>query len=226
IYKWMLKMKLIIYKITNILNNKMYIGQSQTSLERRWTLHKSDAKTNRDNYHFHNAIRKYGTECWKQEVLEEVEDISNLNEAEMKWIEYYDTFNNGYNCTNGGENGKIISEETKEKMRQSKLGKKMTDEAKLNMSLSMKKRYEDGWVHPMLNNKHSEETKKHWAKIRKGVKKSEKTKEKISKATKGKLISEETKEKIRQAQLGKITAKDKDNNIFIITKNDPRWISG
>src|SRR5208283_474100 len=217
---------MIIYKITNSINNKAYVGQSQTSLEERWNHHKSDAKRIGFNTHFYKAIRKYGTDCWKFDILEEIDDIELLNEAEKKWIEYYDTFNNGYNSTNGGENGYIFSEETKEKMRQSKLGKKMTDEAKLNMSLSMKKRYEDGWVHPMLNNKHSEETKKHWAKIRKGVKKSEKTKEKISKATKGKLISEETKEKIRQAQLGKITAKDKDNNIFIITKNDPRWISG
>src|SRR5208337_3097963 len=113
----------IVYKITNSINDKAYIGQSQTSLERRWTLHKSDAKRNIDNYHFHKAIRKYGTECWKLEILEEVEDINLLNEAEMKWIEYYDTFNRdkGYNSTNGGENGYIMSEESKEKMSQAKL---------------------------------------------------------------------------------------------------------
>src|SRR5208283_4914844 len=121
---------MIIYKITNINNDKAYVGQSQCSLERRWTLHKSDAKTNKDNYHFHNAIRKYGTDCWKLEVLEEINDIELLNEAEMKWIEHYDTFNRdkGYNSTNGGDNGYIISEETKEKMRQAKLN--MSEETK------------------------------------------------------------------------------------------------
>src|SRR5208337_581619 len=111
------------YSAVNINNNKIYIGQSQTSLERRWTNHKSDAKCNRFKCHFHNALRKYGTECWKLEILEEVEDINLLNEAEMKWIEYYNTFNRdkGYNSTSGGDNGFIFSEETKEKMRQAKL---------------------------------------------------------------------------------------------------------
>src|SRR5208337_5134353 len=115
---------MIIYKITNINNDKAYVGQSQCSLERRWTLHKSDAKRNIDNYHFHKAIRKYGTDCWILEILEEINDIELLNEAEMKWIEHYDTMNNGYNSTNGGENGWIVSEETKEKLRQTRVGKK------------------------------------------------------------------------------------------------------
>ena len=114
----------IVYKITNVINNKAYVGQSQQTLEERWSKHKSDAYRIGFNTHFYKAIRKYGIECWKQEILEEIEDISNLNEAEMKWIEYYDTFNNGYNCTNGGENGFIVTEETKEKIRQAQLGKK------------------------------------------------------------------------------------------------------
>src|SRR5208283_2983105 len=109
---------MIIYKITNSINNKAYVGQSQTSLEERWNHHKSDAKRNDRNSHFYNAIRKYGTDCWKFDILEEIDDIELLNEAEKKWIEYYDTFNNGYNSTNGGENGYIFSEETKEKLRQ------------------------------------------------------------------------------------------------------------
>src|SRR5208337_1564004 len=124
-------MIMIVYKITNSINNKAYVGQSQQTLEERWTKHKYDAKRNVYN-HFYKAIRKYGTDCWKLEVLEEIEDISNLNEAEMKWIEHYDTFNRdkGYNSTNGGENGKIVSEETKEKMSQARLGKKFSEEHK------------------------------------------------------------------------------------------------
>src|SRR5208283_2630822 len=113
---------MIIYKITNILNDKAYVGQSQQSLNERWSNHKYDTKQNKYNCHFHNAIRKYGNDCWKLEIIEEVDDIFNLNEAEMKWIEYYDTFNNGYNCTNGGDGGYIRSEETKEKIRQTSLG--------------------------------------------------------------------------------------------------------
>src|SRR5208337_2102431 len=113
---------MIIYKITNSINNKAYVGQSQQTLEQRWNHHKSDAKRIGFNTHFYKAIRKYGTECWKQEILEEVNSVELLNEAEMKWIEYYNTFNRdkGYNSTSGGENGYIFSEEIKEKMRKPK----------------------------------------------------------------------------------------------------------
>src|SRR5271157_2988825 len=150
---------MIIYKITNTINGKAYVGQSQQTLEQRWTLHKSDAKKSYKNTHFYNAIKKYGTECWKQEILEEINDINLLNEAEMKWIEYYDTFNNGYNSTSGGENGYIFSEETKEKLRQAHLGEN----------------------NHFFGKNHTEETKE---KMRKP--KSEETKEKISQANLGK----------------------------------------
>src|SRR5208283_148386 len=110
----------IIYKITNTINGKIYIGQSKFSLDKRWKEHLRDYNRSYKNNHFYNAIRKYGIDCWIFEVLEEVNDISNLNEAEMKWIEYYDTFNNGYNSTTGGDGGYIRSEETKEKMRKPK----------------------------------------------------------------------------------------------------------
>src|SRR5271157_1131964 len=158
---------MIVYKITNILNDKAYVGQSQTSLERRWTLHKSDAKRNIDNSYFHKAIRKYGTECWKFDILEEIDDISNLNEAEMKWIERFDTFRNGYNLTSGGENGYIVSDETKEKISKVFLGKPKSEE-------------------------HKEKLRQ--ANLGKHL--SEETKEKISKANLGKKQSEEHKEKL------------------------------
>ena len=51
----------IIYKITNIINNKVYIGQTVHSLQRRWTQHIIDAYNCKSkNNHFQNAIRKYG----------------------------------------------------------------------------------------------------------------------------------------------------------------------
>jgi|SRR5208283_1602849 len=106
----------IIYKITNTINGKIYIGQSKFSLDKRWKEHLRDYNRSYKNNHFYNAIRKYGIDCWIFEVLEEVNDISNLNEAEMKWIEYYDTFNNGYNSTTGGDGGYIRSEEVLKKL--------------------------------------------------------------------------------------------------------------
>ena len=180
---------MIVYKITNTINGKAYIGQSQTSLERRWTLHKSDAKRNIDNYHFHKAIRKYGTDCWILEILEEINDIELLNEAEKKWIEYYDTFNNGYNSTNGGENGYIISDEVKKRMRNNHWSKK------------------EYFIPSMLGKHHTEETKQ---KMRdKSNNMSEEHKKKLSLSKLGHIVSEETKQKMRLAKLGKKRGKYK-----------------
>src|SRR5208283_5009714 len=113
------------------------------------------------NTHFYKAIRKYGTECWKQEVLEEIEDISNLNEAEMKWIEHYDTMNNGYNSTTGGDNGFIFSEEIKEKIKNNHWSKK------------------EDFIPPMLGKLHTEETKEKMSQARLGKHHSEESKEKM-----------------------------------------------
>lgn len=90
----------IIYKITNTVNNKSYIGQTQLSLEKRYNEHFRDS--NRRDYKFSRAIRKYGKEAFSVEILEEV-PAEKLNEREMFWIDTFDTYHNGYNSTKGGE---------------------------------------------------------------------------------------------------------------------------
>jgi len=67
-------MTAIIYKITNQLTNKSYIGWTSQSFDARWHQHKKLAQKNQDNRPFYNAIRKYGIDCWTQEILEEVND--------------------------------------------------------------------------------------------------------------------------------------------------------
>jgi group I intron endonuclease len=94
----------IIYCITNKVNGKKYVGQTITTLEKRWKDHLLDSK--HLNYYFYKAIRKYGSDCWELEILEETEDLA---ERERFWIKKLGTFNNsqiGYNCTSGGEVGK------------------------------------------------------------------------------------------------------------------------
>ena len=94
-----------IYKITNLVNGKIYIGQTVQSLEERF--YKHCAKYS-DKLHFvmpiKQAIFKYGKENFKMELIEEC-DIELLNEREQYWIAYYDSYNNGYNCTLGGYSG-------------------------------------------------------------------------------------------------------------------------
>lgn len=87
-----------IYKITNKINKKCYIGQS-IDIEKRWKAHITrSAKHNTEKYSekIYQAIRKYGISNFIFEVIEEC-SIDELDEKELKWIKYYDSYNNGYN---------------------------------------------------------------------------------------------------------------------------------
>lgn len=90
-----------IYKITNLKNNLVYIGQTVNFGIRRRD-HWSD-KTNDD---LHNDIQKLGREYFKFEIIEKC-DVDQLDEREKYWIEYYDSYNMGYNNTEGGSGNKL-----------------------------------------------------------------------------------------------------------------------
>lgn len=96
-------MKGFIYKITNKVNNKVYIGQTRYTIEFRWRQHQHK----NDNTYFHNAIHKYGIENFEVEMLEEV-DVELLNEREIFYIAKYDSFNSGYNLTIGGDGNRTL----------------------------------------------------------------------------------------------------------------------
>ena len=108
---------MIIYKITNTITGKAYIGQTVETLEKRWQRHCKSAS--QYSNHFMRAIKKYGTDCWRFEILEEVNDVELLNEREVYWIAYFETFKNGYNSTTGGRQSSIVTEEVKNKRSES-----------------------------------------------------------------------------------------------------------
>lgn len=85
-----------IYKITNLINNHIYIGQS-INIERRFREHK-----NKTSLIVDKAIKKYGIENFLFEIIEEC-DSSILDEREKYWITFYDSYRMGYNCTYGGQ---------------------------------------------------------------------------------------------------------------------------
>lgn len=91
-----------IYKITNQINGKCYIGQS-VNITRRWKDHRTRYQTE-DNL-LYRAIRKYGLENFSFEIIEECSQ-EKLNEREIYWIAFYNSANSdkGYNLTTGGNN--------------------------------------------------------------------------------------------------------------------------
>lgn len=127
-----------LYLITNLVNGKVYIGQTSKSAEERWKMH--CWTTNKSDY-FHYAIAKYGKEAFSIETITQVETQEEISGLEKKWIAAFKSHEKqfGYNSTLGGEYGAIPNDEvrakigaysanrihndaTKEKMRQSHLG--------------------------------------------------------------------------------------------------------
>lgn len=97
----------LIYKIENLNDGKKYIGQTQTSLKNRIAKHKEVVATS--ECHIHRAIRKYGWESFSIEIVEDSIPNESLNDREIYWIEYYDSFENGYNMNRGGR-GRVVKE--------------------------------------------------------------------------------------------------------------------
>ena len=87
-----------IYKVTNKINNKIYIGQS-VDIYDRWIKHKAPGHS---QCTFHTALDKYGLENFTWEIIEQCTQ-SELNEREKYWIQYYNSYECGYNETYGGD---------------------------------------------------------------------------------------------------------------------------
>ena len=191
-----------IYKITNLINNKVYIGQS-VSPKIRWSRHKSDARLNKKADHLYRAMRKYGEDNFMFEVIDEVVTLSEADELEVQIISIYNSTNRvfGYNKAPGGQGKRLVSEETRQKLskaakgRQSRLGHSPSSETRILLSKAQ------------LGNTY-----------RLGFKTSEETKKKLSKINKGKKASAETKGKMSQSMMGK--NKGKCNGMFGVRSQD------
>lgn len=97
----------IIYKVTNDINDLVYIGQTLYLLENRWEWHINKSNNINDNCKFHKALRELGYKHFKIEEIERV-PTSILDEREIYWIKHYNSYFNGYNSTLGGNGGKKL----------------------------------------------------------------------------------------------------------------------
>lgn len=108
-----------IYKLENIQNGKVYIGQTTKSLSERFQGHVSAAKSG-SNLKLSRAIRKYGEENFVIIEIDSAETKEELNLKEIYWIDFYDSLNSGYNMTLGGEGGNTYICKTDEELREIK----------------------------------------------------------------------------------------------------------
>lgn len=119
-------------------NGKSYIGLTKNSWKTRWSWHKAKMhETSGGCRRFYKALRKYGIDKVKHEILMECTD-DKLDEYETFYINKYDTLyrkgGNGYNLTTGGRSGSSYSEESRKKIGAVNRGKKRTEDAKNKMS--------------------------------------------------------------------------------------------
>ena len=133
---------LIIYKATNKLNGKIYIGQTINTLEFRKDQHFRDARcTKKKTTYFHNAIKKYGAENFAFEEIDSANNLEELNQKERYWIKFYSSNNKefGYNLDSGGKNGGEKSIEPKRKIGDTTLIKWKNPEIACKMREGLKK---------------------------------------------------------------------------------------
>jgi len=179
-----------IYKITNKITNKCYIGETvKPDPEKRWTQHKNTIKRGIGCPALQDAVKKYGVENFKFDVILICFDEDRFK-YEIEYIKKYNTLvPNGYNILEGGPGGSFK-------------GKAHSEETKKQISENMKQKYIDN---PELKRKMSERNKILMNspiinnKIREGIKNSKKFQQMILDKKVGNFCSEETKNKIRES---------------------------
>ena len=130
-----------IYKATNQINGKSYIGLTENMQARR-TTHFYEAKKNCP-YYFHRAIRKHGENAFEWEIIAICDSREEAGKLEIKLIGEHDTYKNGYNSTTGGESGYTMSAETRKRMsnvKQGRSGRSLNKETRIKIANTLRGR--------------------------------------------------------------------------------------
>lgn len=235
-----------IYKIINIINGKIYVGQRKSKV-----IPENDIKYFGSGVVIKSSIKKYGKDNFEKEIIEICNSI-NINEREIFWIcKLNSMLPNGYNLTEGGDGFRGMKFSQEHKINLSKAIKKsITPERRKMMSEVAKNRVDSMETRAkksksFLGRKHSEETKNKlrelnlgkvptlstrvlWSKQRKGREawnkgklSSEESKLKSSLAHTGIKLSEITRERISKSNMGKIISEETKNKISNSHKNLP-----
>jgi group I intron endonuclease len=185
---------MIVYKATNTVNGKVYIGKTVCKLNKRKCRHLQDAKRGATTF-FHRAIRKHGEDVFVWEVVYSGTSDEDLLAQEVRLISEHKSNQRdfGYNLTAGGEGcaGCRPSEETRERMSAWQIGRKHSPEA-----LAKRTKSRAGF-------QHSEATRKKMGDAHRGKPFSDERKARIAAALRGKVKSPEHREKLRLAAIAR-----------------------
>jgi group I intron endonuclease len=201
----------IIYRITNTINGKVYIGRTIQPLAHRWQQHVQDVR--RYTFPLHNAIRKYGTDGFTAEVVHHAKTREELRKMETFFIILHQSHKpeNGYNMTLGGDGGEVPNAATRVKMSRAHKGKKSSPEANVKRSARMIDFY--------ANPEHRKQTGIYGL----GREVSRETRDKIGQSNLGKNKdkhpSPETLVKMRLAQLGRKRTPEQCINVKAAAQN-------
>lgn len=152
----------VIYKFTNVLNNKVYIGKTSTSLRKRVIGHLTTSRkwTKARKGYFQHVLCKYGIENFSIDILDRCETKELLNEREKYWINYYKSNDKqfGYNMTPGGDGNSDLEfcRKNIERLIKANTGSRRNEDTKKLLSNIHK----ELWNNPEFRNKHIENAKK------------------------------------------------------------------
>jgi len=153
---------MIIYKATNNINGKVYIGQTTNTLQKRINKHKSSSIKGSKKTYFNLAIVKYGFENFIWEEIDSADFFEELDYMEIYWIKFYYSDNRkyGYNLAKGGNVNRNYKWTEKQKENQSKRRKEFFSKKENREKLSkiMKEKYASGEIPKILGKKFSKET--------------------------------------------------------------------
>ncbi len=202
---------MVVYRVTNTVNGKVYVGRTVQSVNSRWRQHVSDVR--RYTFPLHNAIRKYGPDAFIVKILYHAKTREELFKMETFFIVLHQSYlhENGYNMTLGGDGGEVPNAATRAKMSSMRRGIPSSPKANAKRSARMIEFYTDP--------KRRERTGSYG--IDREV--SSKTRDKIRKANlgknKGKHPSPATLAKMSLVQLGRKRTPEQCRNIKVAAKN-------
>lgn len=189
---------MIIYKTTNLVNGKIYVGKDIRNLN----CYLGSGKL------LKLAIKKYGKDNFVKELLETCDSLIELEEREKYWIKKLNSIKNGYNLTEGGSGGDTFTNNPNKEIIRDKLKKRVDSEELKKIKIKNLIPFQSGKNHPNFGKKQTQETKDKRKKTYEslgiispmlGKHHTEETKQKIKNKKIGTKLSEETKQKMRNS---------------------------